>query len=393
MLMNTLISLQHGQSKKRKIKMKKIKVGLIGAGFMGGAHSIAYKSVNNIFGDEYVPELLAVADVNEANAKALAAKFGYKRYSTDWKTLVQDPEIDMIDITTPNSSHCVIAKEAARYGKAVYCEKPLAMSADEAEDATKFIKDAGVITSVGFNYLRNPIQVYVKELIASGQLGEVINFRGMYDQDYYNDPAQKHEWRMFKAASASGALGDLASHTISLSQYLVGDIRDVIGMTKIIVPERPDPSDSSKMLPVENDDFVQFMFNYKNGACGTIFSNRLAAGRKMSLGYEIQLTKGCIVYNQENQNQVQIYRHEDDKLERGFKTVLIAPGHGEYDRFYGGAGICLGYADQKTIEVYHTLKCVAEQKQNEIDFEFGTKVMKVIDAVLLSSETSHWVEL
>jgi predicted dehydrogenase len=164
-------------------------------------------------------------------------------------------------------------------------------------------------------------------------------------------------------------------------------------MTKIFVDKRPDPKDTSKMLPVENDDIVQFMFTYKNGAFGTIFSNRLAAGRKMALGYEIQLTNGCIVYTQERQNEVQIYRHNDNKRERGFKTVLIAPGHGEYARFYGGAGIGLGYADQKTIEAYHTLKCVAEHKPSEIDFRFGTKVMQVIDAVLESAESHKWVAI
>lgn len=371
--------------------MKKIRIGLVGAGFMGRTHSAAYKSVNNIFGDEVVPELVVVADVNEENAKAVAEKYGYQRWTTDWHEIMNDPAIDLVDITTPNASHCPIAIQAAKHGKHVYCEKPLAMTAQEAAEATKAVEKAGVVTSVGFNYVWNPIQQYVKELIASGGLGEVVNFRGMYDQDYYNDPAQKHEWRMFKSASASGALGDLASHTLSLSQFLIGDIAEVCGMTKIIVPERPDPKDPTKMLPVENDDVVQFMFNYANGACGTIFSNRLAAGRKMSLGYEIQMTKGCIVYNQENQNQVQIYRHEDDKRERGFKTVLIAPGHGEYDKFYGGAGICLGYADQKTIEVYHTLKCAAKKTPCEIDFRFGMKVMQVIDAVLESAEKRYWV--
>ena len=373
--------------------MKKIKIGLIGAGFMGRTHSAAYRSINNIFGDEVVPELAVVADVNADNARALAEKYGFARWTTDWHEIVNDPTIDMVDITTPNASHCPIAMEAARHGKNVYCEKPLSMNAAEAVEATNVVEDAGVVTSVGYNYLRNPIQQDVKELIASGELGEVVNFRGMYDQDYYNDPEQKHEWRMYKSASASGALGDLASHTLSLSQYLIGDIAEVTGMTKIVVPERPDPKDSSKMLPVENDDVVQFLFNYANGACGAIFSNRIAAGRKMSLGYEIQLTNGCICYNQERQNEVQIYRHDDDKRERGFKTVLIAPGHGEYDKFYGGAGICLGYADQKTIEAYHTLKCVAENKPCEIDFRFGMKVMKVIDAVLESAETRQWVKV
>lgn len=370
--------------------MKTIKIGLIGAGFMGKTHTIAYKSINNIFGDEVVPELVTVADINKGNAKKLAERFGFKKYTDDWQEIINDPDIDLVDITTPNASHCPIAIEAAKHGKNIYCEKPLAMTAQEAIETTKIVEDAKVITSVGFNYIRNPIQQYVKQLIASGELGEVVNFRGQYDQDYYNDPEQKHEWRMFKSASASGALGDLASHTISLSQFLIGDIKDVCGMTKIIVPERPDPKDPDKMLPVENDDIVQFMFNYKNGACGTIFSNRLAAGRKMSLGYEIQLTNGCIVYTQERQNEVQIYRHDDSKLERGFKTVLIAPGHGDYDKFYGGAGIELGYADQKTIEAYHTLKCVANKTPCKIDFQFGTKVMQVIDAVLKSAQTLQW---
>lgn len=373
--------------------MKKIRIGLIGAGFMGRTHATAYKSINNIFGDEVVPELVAVADVFESSARALADKYGFARWTTDWKELVEADDIDMVDITTPNASHCPIAIEAARHGKHVYCEKPLAMSAAEAIDATKQVEAADIVTALGFNYVWNPVQQYVRELVQSGALGEVMSFRGTFDQDFYNDPEQKHEWRMLKSASASGALGDLASHTISLSQFIVGDIEEVCGMTQIFVGERPDPKDPAKMLPVENDDLVQFMFKYKNGASGTIFSNRLAAGRKMALGYEIQLTNGCIVYTQERQNEVQIYRHDDPKTERGFKTVLIAPGHGEFDKFYGGAGIGLGYADQKTIEAYHTLKCVAEGEKSPIDFRFGMKVMQVIDAVLASAETRQWVKI
>ena len=371
--------------------MKKVRVGLVGAGFMGRTHSNAYINVMSVFGDEVVPELEIVSDINEEAAKALAERFGFKRWTTDWHEVCADPEVDMVDITTPNALHCPIAVEAAKHGKHVYCEKPLALTAQEAKDTTKIIEDAGVVSALGYNYIKNPIQAYVKQLIDSGELGAVTNFRGSYDQDYYNEDDQKHEWRMFKSASASGALGDLASHTLSLSQYLVGDITEVCGMTKIIVPERPDPKEPSKMLPVENDDLVQFMFKYDNGAIGTIFSNRLAAGRKMSLTYEIQLTRGCILFTQERQNEVQIYRHDDPILDRGFKTVQIAPGHGEFGHFYGGAAIGLGYADQKTIEAYHTLKCIVEHKRSPIDFRFGCKVNMVIDAVLKSAETSKWI--
>lgn len=373
--------------------MKKIKIGLVGAGFMGRTHATAYKNVTNVFGGEVAPELEIVADVNEENAKQLCSQYGFKRWTTDWHEVVSDENVDLVDITTPNSSHCPIAIEAAKNGKNVYCEKPLAMNAEEAKEATAAVEEADIVTAQGFNYVENPIQAYVKQLIQSKELGEVVNFRGSYDQDYYAEDDQKHEWRMFKRASASGALGDLASHTISLSQYLVGDITEVCGMTGIVVPEHPDAKDPSKMLPVENDDIVQFMFKYDNGAMGTIFSNRLACGRKMSLTYEIQLTRGCILFTQERQNEVQIYRHDDPKTERGFKTVLIAPGHGEFGRFFGGAGIGLGYADQKTIEAYHTLKCVAENKKSEIDFRFGCKVNMVIDAVLESAEKRDWVEV
>jgi predicted dehydrogenase len=371
--------------------MQKIRIGLVGAGFMGHTHAAAYRGVSSIFGEEVVPELVAVADVVEGNAKKLAETFGFKRWTKDWKAVVRDNEVDLVDITTPNASHCPIAVAAAENKKDIYCEKPLAMNAKEAEDTTRVVETAGVITSVGFNYVRNPIQAYVKELIASGELGNIVNFRGTFDQDFYNDPDQKHEWRMLKSASASGALGDLASHTLSLSQFLVGDIGEVCGMTKIIVNECPDPHDSKKMLPVENDDIAQFMFTYREGALGTIFANRLATGHKMSLGYEIQMANGCIVYNQERQNEVRIYRHGDDKRERGFKTVLVAPGHGDYGKFYTGAGIGLGYADQKIIEAYHILKCVAGRVPSDIDFRFGTKVMQVIDAVLESATTRKWV--
>jgi predicted dehydrogenase len=373
--------------------MKKIRVGIIGTGFMGREHTKAYKNVTNIFGDEVVPELVVVADIVEGAAKKFAEQYGYTRWTTDWKSVVSDPEVDLVDICVPNVYHCPIAIEAAKNKKDILCEKPLAMSAAEAIEAVRIVEREGIITAMGFNYLRNPIQTYVKELIASGKMGRVLNFRGTFDQDFYNDPEQKHEWRMLKKESASGALGDLASHTISMSQYLVGDIAEVCGMTQIVVHEYPDPKNPSRMLPVENDDIVQFLFTYENGAMGAIFSNRLASGRKVALGYEIQMTNGSIVYTQERQSEVQIYHHDDDKRDRGFKTVLIAPGHGDYGKFYGGAGICLGYADQKTIEEYHVLKSVAERKPEEIDFRFGAKVMQVIDAVLESAATRKWVAI
>lgn len=373
--------------------MKKINIGLIGAGFMGRIHATAYRNVSSVFGQDIVPVLDIVADVEEENAKALAQRFGFQRWTTDWREVTKDPSIDLIDITTPNSSHCPIAMDAARHGKHVYCEKPLALDADEAKEATRVVEEAGVVSAVGFNYIQNPLQAYAKTLIQSGELGRVVNFRGSYDQDYYAEDDTMHEWRFLKSASASGALGDLGAHIISLCQYLVGDIVDVCGKTQIIYPQRPDPAHPDKMLPVENDDLVQFMFQCADQSIGTIFSNRVACGRKMSLEYEIQLTRGAITFTQERQNELKVYRHDDPKLDRGFKTVQIAPGHGEFEHFFSGAAIGLGYADMKTIEAYHVLQAIAQNKKDEIDFRFGCKINMVIDAVLESAKTSQWVKV
>lgn len=373
--------------------MTTVGIGLIGAGFMGNAHSKAYNNIAATFGQEVTPRLEIIADVNADAARTAAQVFGFKRWTTDWQEVVNCPEVDLVDITTPNSSHCPIAVAAARAGKNIHCEKPLALDADEAKRTTEIVLQAGVINSVGFNYVQNPIQAYVKTVIESGELGRVVNFRGSYDQDYYAEDDTMHTWRFLKSASASGALGDLASHTISLAQFLAGDIDKVCGMTRIIVPERPDPKSPGRMLPVENDDIVQFMYAGGDGVIGTIFSNRLACGRKMSLTYEIQMTRGCILFTQERQNEVQIYRHDDRPLERGFKTVLIAPGQGEYSHFFGGAGIEIGYSDLKTIELYHALRHSAENSKNPIDFRFGCRVNMVIDAVLESAANGSWVDV
>lgn len=373
--------------------MKVIKIGLIGAGFMGNTHMASFKSSLNIFGQDIQPEFVIVSDVDPIRAEETCKKFGFKSWTTDWHEVVNHPEVDLVDIATFNDTHVEISIAAANHGKHVYCEKPLAMDGAQAKAAVAAVEKADIVTMVGFNYIHNPIQTYVKQLIASGELGRVVSFRGTFDQDYYAEKDTKHTWRFLKKASASGALGDLASHTISLSQYLIGDMASVSGLTDIIYPQRPDPKDISIQLPVENDDLTQFMIRYKNGATGIILSNRVACGRKLSLTYEIQLTEGTIVYTQERQNEVQIFRMSDPATERGFKIVQIAPGHGVYNQFYGSAGIGLGYADQKVIEAHLMLQSIAENKKAEIDFRFGCKVNQVIDAVLESAATNSWVKV
>src|SRR5262249_26122237 len=212
---------------------------IVGAGWLGRAHATGFRSVPMVFGrDPALPVLEAVADVNEDSARALADAFGFQRWTTDWRTLLADPNVDVVDITTPNDLHPEIAVAAAKAGKHIYCEKPLANSAAEARRMTEAAEAAGVVTLVGFNYLKNPAQGFARELIARGDIGRVNLFRGTFDQDFMSDPEIPFSWRQDRAIAGSGALGDMASHTLSFSQYLVGDVEEVCGMTGTFIKER-----------------------------------------------------------------------------------------------------------------------------------------------------------
>jgi len=369
---------------------KTIRVGLIGAGFIGRSHATAY--VNQcIFGSDIKADLIVIADPVESAAKKLAESHGFKRYTTDWHEVVSADDVDLVCIATPNNLHCEIAMEAARNGKDINCEKPLGMDGDEAEKAAKVIKESGVVAACGYNTMKIPVIAYAKEVIDSGELGELVCFRGVCDTDGLSDPDAPHAWRMFAKNSTLGSMGDLAAHVLSISQYLLGDIVSVTGMTEIIHKKRKD--DMGNIHPVENDDIAQFLCRYANGGMGYISSSRVAAGRKQGENLEIQFTKGIITFSLERLNEINIYTHDSDPRNQGFKNILSAPGHGEYGKFWSGPGIGIGYEDLKTIETRHVLENIVNGTNPVVDFEFATKVNRVMDAVLESSKSGKWVDV
>lgn len=369
---------------------KTIRIGLIGAGFIGRSHATAY--VNQCqFGSEIKAELAVVCDPVKAAAKALAESHGFSRYTTDWHEVVSADDVDLVCICTPNSTHCEIAMAAARNGKAINCEKPLGMDGDEAEQAARVIKECGVTATCGFNTMKIPVIAYAKQVIDSGELGGLVSFRGSYDTDGLADPDAPHAWRMLAKNSLLGAMGDLAAHVLSISQYLLGDIVSVSGMTEIIYKERKDAN--GKVQPVENDDVAQFLCRYANGGIGYISSSRVAPGRKQGEVFEAQFTKGIITFNLERMNEINIYRHADAPTDQGFKNIIAAPGHGEYGKFWGGPGIGIGYEDLKTIEEHHVLQNLANGTAPVVDFVFAAKVNRVLDAVLESAKTGAWVDV
>jgi predicted dehydrogenase len=384
--------------------MREVRIGLIGAGWMGKAHTVAYRNVPLVFGPEpAIPKLEVIADVNPEWAKAGAENLGFARWTSDWRAVVDDPRVDVVDITTPNDVHAEIALAALAAGKPVYCEKPLANTAIETRAMAEAAEAAGVTTLVGFNYLKNPAHPFARQLIQGGALGQITVFRGTFDQDVMSDPDFPFTWRHDRKLAGSGTLGDMASHTLSFARFLLGDVVEVCGMCETFIRERPVATSgtgqtsrtdaSAPRRAVENDDVTQFLMRFANGAVGTVGSSRIGTGRKMGLGYEIQGTKGALFFTQERMNELNLYRHTDPAGERGYKTLYLAPEFPGYAAFHPIPGNALGYNDQKIIEARELVCAIAEGRPAEPDFRFGHEITRVIDAVLKSAEQRRWVRL
>jgi len=384
--------------------VKDIRIGLIGTGGMGKAHATAYKNVPLVFGNEPGrPILEIVADVDAKAVEKWAGEFGFARWTTNWREIVNDPRVDIVDITTPNNLHAEMAIAAAQAGKHIYCEKPLATTSADAARIVEAVEKSGVISIVGFNYLKNPAQAFAKQLITSGELGEITLFRGTFDQDFLANPDVPFSWRLDRTLAGTGALGDLGSHAIAFAQFLVGDIVEVCGLNATNIKERVVPTGGSgyaaaaqsdgEKRAVENEDIAEFLIRFDNGAIGTIGTSRIGMGRKLGLGYEIQGTKGSLFYNQERMNEIQLYRDTDPEREKGYKTIYIGPEHPGYQAFFSLAGIGLGYNDQKIIEAHDLITAVALNQPVQPDVRFAYNVNKVIDAADLSCRERRWIRV
>jgi len=372
--------------------MNQVRIGLIGAGWMGKAHTVAFHNANMIFGDD-MPIFEMVSDVNEEQVAKFAHSMGYRRYTTDWKKLVEDPDIDLVDIATPNCAHYEMAKAVLEQGKHVFCEKPLSLSAEQSRELADLAKAKGVVNYCGFSNIMNPANQYVKELVQTGKLGKIMRVHATYDQDMLLDPSIPLAWRHKKALAGSGALGDLCSHLLSVSQMILGDMSEVFGLQSIVIPERPLKQGASEMGKVENDDIITFLVKYENGAIGDFSSSRVATGRKNYFYYEIQGTEGTVVYNLERMCEVQVYFKadavKDNGRDCGFRTVLLNPEHEGFKWFQPAGGIAIAFDDMKTLQA-RALTNAMKGKEYTCDFEMGAKVDGVIDAVLRSIKSGHW---
>jgi predicted dehydrogenase len=385
---------------------QRLNVGLIGAGFMGKAHSLAYAALPLFFWPTpAIPHRKTIADVTDALASEAAERFGFESGVSDWRRIVEDPDIHIVDIATPNDSHAEIAIAAAEAGKHIICEKPLARTADEARPMYEAVQRAGVVNMVAFNYRRTPAVALAKKYIDEGAIGKILSFRGTYLQDWSADPNGPLSWRFQKDVAGSGAVGDIATHVIDLARYLVGEIASVNALTKTYIAERPlqaggvdklGASDKDANAPkgiVDVDDEVISLVRFTDGAIGTLEATRNAYGRNNFITLEINGETGSIFFNYERRDELQVCFADDPGDRRGFRTVYTGPAHPYGEGLWPIPALGIGYGETKIIEAYDLVNAIVNGVPVSPDFGDGYQVSRVADALLESAASLEWVDV
>ena len=371
---------------------RKLNVAMIGYDFMGRAHSNAWRQVGRFFQDLTVePVLKVVVGRTEAKVKEAAERLGFEGWATSWQEVLARKDIDIVDICTPGDSHAAIAIAAAEAGKAILCEKPLANTLADAERMYAAAKQAGVAHMLCHNYRRCPAVALAKQIIAEGELGDLYHYRGVYLQDWIVDPDFPRVWRLEKAHAGSGSLGDILSHTMDLSRYLVGEPVQVSGQLKTFIKERPLPDNPSGRGTVDVDDSAQALVRFANGAVGYYEGTRLATGRKNYNRLEINGSKGSLVWNLERMNELDLYIESGPRS--GFRNILATDGQHPYIKAWWPPGHLIGYEHSFTHTVYDFIRGIAAGTSPEPNFRDGVKNQRVLDAITLSSETGRTVTL
>jgi len=370
---------------------RRIGVGLLGYAFMGKAHTNALKKIPYIYWPPTViPELVSVCGSREEGVREAASRYGYDHYTTDWRELVADPEVDVFDNVGPNNLHAEPCIAAAKAGKHVLCEKPLARNAEEAKKMWDSVKATSVKHMCGFSYRFVPAVRLAKEMLDAGELGEIYHFRASYQQEWIMDADFPQVWRLNKKTSGSGALGDLGAHIIDLARFLIGEPDTLSATTTTFIPERPLP-DGKGTVKVDVDDAFEAIVRFQNGAVGTLEASRFCAGRKNHMTFEINGSKGSIAFDLEKLNSLQVYfRKEANPQLHGFREVLVTESDHPFYSVWWPHGHVLGWEHAHIHEISHFLNAIAKNESVEpygATFEDGYKAAVICDAILASAET------
>jgi len=380
---------------------KTIRVGLIGFKFMGTAHSNAWRQVQRFFDLPVEVEMRALCGPRSeaADAHAAAKKLGWGEVDLDYKKFVQRDDLDVIDICTDNFLHAPMGIAAARAGKHVLCEKPLATNLAEAKRMLAAAKKAKVVHGLSHNYRAAPAVTFAKELIERGLIGTIYHWRAVYLQDWIMDPNFPLVWRLQKSRAGSGSHGDLNAHIIDLARYLVGDITQVNGMMETFIKERPllsatagglGAKGAKKKGRVTVDDATLFMARFANGAVGTFEATRFAGGRRNYNSFEINGSKGSLVWNLERMNELQYYNMQDPQGRQGFRTINVTDPPHPFIEAWWPAGHIIGWEHTFTHTVYKMVMAVARKKKMSPDWADGVKNQAILEAVEVSAKSGKW---
>lgn len=376
--------------------MKSIGIGLIGAGFMGKCHALAFGAVKAVFPHVPRPRLEILADTTLERARSSADRLGFARATDDWRTLVEHSGVDVVSVTTPNSLHYEMALAAIAAGKHVYCEKPLAVTLGQAEEMAAAAARAGVRTLVGYNYLKNPAVLHAKALVEAGSIGRIMHFRGIFDEDYMADPAQPGTWRSLRREAGLGVLGDMGCHLVAAALELAGPIESVLAETRIVYtrhsPEAEVSGDSGAEA-LENEDIATALVRFENGCDGSLAMSRSAWGRKNRLAWEVHGEAGMLCFDQERLNELQLYEARTSGPRAGFRTILTGPAHPPYGAFVPAPGHGLGFNDLKVVEVEHLLSGIAGDAPIHPDFGAALEIERIIHAIDESARLDTRVRL
>lgn len=367
----------------------KLSIGLIGSGFMGKAHVFGFATAQKVFDLPMQIDLHTVADITDEAAARAAHEFGFRNATSNWRAMLANPEIDVIDITAPNALHKEMAMEAIAAGKHVYCEKPLAPLAVDAAEMAEAAEAAGIKTQVGFNYTCNPMFALAREMIAAGELGEIRGYRGLHAEDYMSDVDGPYTFRHDPAGG--GALADLGSHALATAEFLLGPIARVMGDCVTAISERPDGNGGRRAIEV--DDIGRAFLRFENGASGSIEGNWIATGRKMQHDFEVFGSKGALSFSQERFNELHFYSNDDAPGRRGFRRIEASPDHPPYGNFCVAPGHQIGFNDLKAIEVAGYVRAIAGQGPEPFSFRKGLRIQHLVESIQRSSASANWVDV
>lgn len=380
-----------------KTGIERLRVGVLGMGFMGGTHTQAWQRVKATFNLPIDIEMKALFDMSESSVALNGARYEFERTTQDWREVCEADDIDVVSICTPNFAHLDAAELALSTGKHVWCEKPMATSITDAEAMVALAeagKARGLKTILGYNYMKSPTLLAIKKLIEDGVIGDIVHFNGVYTEDFMCDMDMPHSWRLTKAGGGKGALGDMGSHQVSMAIWLCGPIREVASRLQTVHHQRPDMN-TGEMKQVETDDQFSAIGTFDNGALFTLHTSWLGQGHKMQLGFEVAGTKGAIRFDQERMGEFQLFeqKHNSDMATNGFKTVLIGPYHPPFGNFCPAPGHHIGFNEMKIIEAGEFCRAILEGNEAYPNFDDGLVFEKALQAIQDASEARAWVTL